>query len=172
MPSDAKGQRFRMRSTKRFSADVRVRNSNPRRTQVCGIELSCQRSEKIGWSIAEYLTSLDQKSRRTSNRSAATRQGNELCYSDVLHGTLFQTADCIRKSREYSISPNSRRTKSVPSSRMSRRVSQRFQACLALDMRNWCGSRVGYSRHCFQPGCRRGRRDPAGRTLRICIRGR
>jgi F-type H+-transporting ATPase subunit b len=42
-----------------FTADVRVRfESAP--DQVCGIELTAN-GEKIGWSIAEYLTSLDRK---------------------------------------------------------------------------------------------------------------
>jgi F-type H+-transporting ATPase subunit b len=42
-----------------FSADVRVRfESAPDR--VCGIELTAN-GQKIGWSIAEYLTSLSRK---------------------------------------------------------------------------------------------------------------
>jgi len=42
-----------------FSADIRVRfEAVPDR--ICGIELTAN-GQKIGWSIAEYLTSLDQK---------------------------------------------------------------------------------------------------------------
>jgi F-type H+-transporting ATPase subunit b len=42
-----------------FSAEIRVRfEAAP--DQVCGIELTAN-GQKIGWSIAEYLTSLDQR---------------------------------------------------------------------------------------------------------------
>ena len=42
-----------------FSAEIRVRfEAAPDR--ICGIELTAD-GQKIGWSIAEYLTSLDRK---------------------------------------------------------------------------------------------------------------
>ena len=54
-----RGPPFRMRSTKLSPADIRVRfEAAPDR--ICGIELTAN-GQKVGWSIAEYLTSLDQK---------------------------------------------------------------------------------------------------------------
>ncbi len=50
-----------------FSAEVRVRfQASPDR--ICGIELTAD-GQKVGWSIADYLTSLDRKGGRVAERA-------------------------------------------------------------------------------------------------------
>ena len=79
-----------------FSAEVRVRfEAAPDR--ICGIELTAD-GQKIGWSIAEYLTSLDRKVGALLKRASPLKPGGS--QMSILQDAVDRTFGAVGQALE------------------------------------------------------------------------